>query len=178
MATESHNSSMYRIVTNGLWLILHFCIAAIGVPIAAAVLAYSVLLPLHQFFPSVGSRTVHWILTETPYFPLQIFVGLLWGFQLSRRYRHVAMFWTWSIPATAMVLLVLFTPLRPVVVSGIEVTGFSRFFGSSCLPQNHCFEQVAITLPFYSASAYSLGAFFARMTTSKAEGALLREVHL
>ena len=59
----------------------------------------------------------------------------------------------------AIVLLVLFAPLRPVVVSGIEITGFSRFFGWSCLPQNHCFEQVAITLPFYSASAYSLGRF-------------------
>lgn len=125
---------------------------------------YSLLLPLHQFSPSVGSRTVRWILTETPYFPLQIFVGLLWGFQLSRRYRHFAMLWTWSVPATAIVLLVLFAPLRPVVVSGIESTGFSRFFGWSCLPQNRCFEQVVFTIPFYSASAYSSGAFLARMT--------------
>ena len=155
-------STMYRILTKSLWFLIHFFIGAIGVPIAAAVLAYSVLLPLHEFFPSIGERTVHWILTETPYFPLQILVGFLWGFLISRRYRHVAMLWTWAVPALAISLALLFAPLRPVIVSGVEITKVEHFFGWSCLPQNHCFEQVALTMPFYSATAYAVGAFLAR----------------
>src|SRR5438105_5382216 len=115
-------STMYRILTKSLWFLIHFFIGAIGVPIAAAVLAYSVLLPLHEFFPSIGERTVHWILTETPYFPLQILVGFLWGFLISRRYRHVAMLWTWAVPALAISLALLFAPLRHVIVSGVEIT--------------------------------------------------------
>jgi hypothetical protein len=135
----------------------------VGILIMSAVLTYSVLLPLHQVFPFLGARTVHWILTETPYFPVQIMVGLLCGFQLGRRYRHSAMLWIWSVPALAIILLMLFAPLTPVVISGVEITKAEHFFGWGCLPQNHCFEQVGLTLPFYAASAYSLGGLFARI---------------
>ncbi len=127
--------SRREIALDGLRFIVHLTVSAIGVPIAASVLRYSIVVPLHEVFPLVSLRTGHWILLQTPYFPVQIVIGLLWGFQLSRRYRHVAMLWTWSVPAMAIVLLVLFAPLRPVVVSGIEITGFSRFFGWSCLPR-------------------------------------------
>jgi hypothetical protein len=152
---------MYHTLSKPLWFVIHSLLGAIGAPIAAAVLAYSVILPLHKFIPSVGERTAHWILTETPYFPLQIFVGFLWGFLISRRLKQLTMLWAWSLPALAILLAVRFDPLRPVV-SGIEITGFSRFFGWSCLPQNHCFEQVALTIPLYAATAYSLGALLAR----------------
>jgi hypothetical protein len=161
--------SVHQIAANGLRFFLHLIVSALGVPIASAVLAYAVLLPLHQFFPSVGSRTVHWILTETPYFPVQILVGFMQGFQLGRRYGHRVMLWTWIVPALAIALAMLFAPLRPVLVSGVQITGVRRFFGWACLPQNHCYEQVALTIPFYSASAYSLGAFVARRTLSSKE---------
>ncbi len=75
---------------NVLRFLGHLIISTFGVVVAAAVLTYSIVLPLHLFIPSLNSRTVHWILTETPYFPVQILVGLLWGFQLGRRYRHRA----------------------------------------------------------------------------------------
>lgn len=104
---------------------------------------------------------MHWILLQTPYFPAQIVVGLLWGFQVGHHYRHRVMLWTWTVPAFAIVLSLLFVPLRPVVVSGVEINKLQHFFGWNCLPQNHCFEQVALTLPFYSATAYAVGAFLA-----------------
>jgi hypothetical protein len=66
-------------------------------------------------------------------------------------------------PALAIILLMLFAPLTPVVISGVEITKAEHFFGWGCLPQNHCFEQVGLTLPFYAASAYSLGGLFARI---------------
>lgn len=144
--------------------IVHSVIAALGVPIAASVLRYSILLSVQQFYPSTAvsaGKQMHWILLQTPYFPAQIVIGLLWGFQVGRHYRNRVMMWAWTIPALAIVLSLLFAPLPPVVVSGVEITRWQHFFGWGCLPQNHCFEQVAFTLPFYSASAYALGAFLA-----------------
>src|ERR1700688_2599328 len=99
--------------TNVLRFLGHLIISTFGVGVTAAVLTYSVVLPLHQFIPSLNSRTVHWILTETPYFPVQILVGLLWGFQLGRRYQHRVMLWTWVVPAVAIAFLILFVPLPP-----------------------------------------------------------------
>ncbi|MGA8508936.1 MAG: hypothetical protein WB762_25290 [Candidatus Sulfotelmatobacter sp.] len=134
----------------------HLALSTLGVvAVAAPVLIYSVVLSLHPFFPSLGTRTVHWILTETPFFPVQIVVGLLLGFQLGRRYRHRVMLWTWVVPALAIALLILFAPFSPVVVSGVELTKAERFFGRGCLPQNHCLDW-AFTVLLYAASAYSL----------------------
>ena len=147
---------------DGLYFLGHLLLSTLGVVVAAAVLTYSIVLPLHVFFPSLNSRTVHWILTETPYFPVQIVVGLLWGFQLGRRYRQRVMLWTWIVPALAIAFFILFVPLPAVVVSGVELTQTQHFFGRGCLPQNHCFEW-ALTVLLYAAAAYSIGAFAARM---------------
>src|SRR5579864_8043011 len=147
--------------TNVLHFLGHLLVSTLGVPVAAAVVTYSVVLPLHHLFPSLSSRTVHWILTETPYFPVQIIVGLLLGFQLGRRYRHRVMLWTWIMPGLVIAFLILFVPLRPVVVSGVEITKTEHFFGSGCLPQNHCFDW-SFTVLLYAALAYSLGAFAER----------------
>ena len=141
----------------------HLALSTLGVAgVAAPVLTYSVVLSLHPFFPSLSTRTVHWILTETPYFPVQIVVGLLWGFQLGRRYQHRVMVWTWVVPALAIISLILFVPLRSVVVSGVELTKTEHFFGWGCLPQNHCFDW-PLTVLLYAATTYSIGAFAARM---------------
>jgi hypothetical protein len=141
----------------------HLALSTLGVVgVAAPVLTYSVVLSLHPFFPSLGTRTVHWILTETPFFPVQIVVGSLWGFQLGRRYQHRVMVWTWVVPALAIISLILFVPLRSVVVSGVELTKTEHFFGWGCLPQNHCFDW-PLTVLLYAATAYSIGAFAARM---------------
>ena len=141
----------------------HLALSTLGVVgVAAPVLTYSVVLSLHPFFPSLATRTVHWILTETPFFPVQIVVGLLWGFQLGRRYQHRVMVWTWVVPALAIISLILFVPLRSVLVSGVELTKAEHFFGWGCLPQNHCFDW-PLTVALYAAAAYSIGAFAARM---------------
>jgi len=141
----------------------HLALSTLGVAgVAAPLLTYSVVLSLHPLFPSLGMRAASWILTETPFFPVQIIVGLLWGFQLGRRYRHRVMLWTWVVPALAIALLILFAPFPPVIVSGVELTKAEHFFGRGCLPQNHCFDW-AFTVLLYAASAYSLGAFAARM---------------
>jgi hypothetical protein len=74
-----------EITLDGLLFLVHSLIAAIGVPVAASILRYSILFLLQQFYPSIavsaGNR-MHWILLQTPYFPAQIVIGLLLGFQV------------------------------------------------------------------------------------------------
>jgi len=159
--------SAHECAMNVLLFLGHLLLSTLGVAVAAAVLTYSVVLSLHPFFPSLNSRTVHWILTETPYFPVQIFVGLLWGLQLGRRYRHRVMLWTWVMPALAIVFFILFVPLPPVVVAGSEISKIEHFFGRKCLPQNHCFDW-PFTVLLYAAAAYSLGALSARRLPHRA----------
>ncbi len=155
-------------VVSGLYFLGHLALSTLGVGfVAAPVLTYTVVLSLHPFFPSLGPRTVHWILTETPFFPVQIILGLLWGFQLGRRYRHRLMLWTWVVPALVIAFFILFVHLPTVVVSGVALTKTEHFFGWGCLPQNHCFEW-PLTLLLYAASAYSLGAFAAHTMPHRA----------
>ncbi len=167
MPTRSSDKppSPAAIAVNAILFVIHLVVGTIGVTFAAAVQTYSVMLFLHPFFPSLGSRTVHWILTETPYFPVQILGGLLCGFLLGRRYSHQVMLWIWIVPAMGIALMLLFAPLQSIIVSGVEISKTEHFFGWDCLPQNHCFYQVGLTLPFYTASAYSLGALVARTFT-------------
>src|ERR1700730_9554874 len=164
----SGRPSVRKSAMNVLHFLGHLLISTFGVGVAAAVLTYAVVPPLHLFFPSLGPRTAGWILTETPYFPVQIVIGLLWGFEIGRRYWHPVMLWTWILPALAIAFLILFVSLPPVVVSGVEITKTEHFFGWGCLPQNHCFEQVPLTLLLYAAAAYSLGAFSARRLLHRA----------
>lgn len=143
----------------------HLLLGAIGAPVMASVLRYSILFFLAQFDPPLSSRAAHWmqqVLMETPFFPVQIFIGLLWGFQFGRRWEHKVMLWIWTVPALVIIFLILFAPFPPAVIGGVEITKPEHFFGWACLPQNHCFEQVGLTLPLYSATSYSLGALIAR----------------
>jgi hypothetical protein len=147
---------------NALRFLLHLTVSTVGVCVLAVLSTFTFTEALHPIFPTIGSRTAHWILTETPYFPVQIVTGLLMGFQLGRRYEHRVMLWTWVVPALGIALLILFAPFRPMVVSGVEITPIRHFFGWACLPQNHCFDQVGFTLLLYAAGAYSVGALLAR----------------
>jgi len=147
---------------NAIRFLLHLIVSTLGVILLAALSAFTLTSALHPIFPTIGSRTASRILTETPYFPAQIVTGLLLGFQLGRRYDHRVMLWTWVAPASLISCLILFVPLSPVVVSGVEITPIQHFFGWACLPQNHCFEQVGFTVLLYAASAYSVGALLVR----------------
>ena len=95
---EPAHQSVRQNAVDALYFVGHVALSTLGVGFVAAVMTYSVVFSLHLFFPSLTTRTVHWILTETPYFPVQIVVGLLWGFQLGRRYQHRVMLWILDCP--------------------------------------------------------------------------------
>lgn len=40
----------------------------------------------------------HWVLTENPFYPIQIAAGVYLGWLLSRRLQHKAMLWIWVLP--------------------------------------------------------------------------------
>lgn len=132
-------------------------LVALSIPFAAN-LSLSV-----DIAPRAASR----LLTENPFFPVQILFGLFLGFQLMRRFKHKVMLWIWIVPAMILLIAILFMPLRPLSVSGRELTRIQHFFGWSCLPPNRCYEQLAITLLFYSGAAYSLGALLAQRTPAR-----------
>lgn len=124
------------------WFLLHQFLSTIGVSVLAAFLV-SVI---------TGPSRARWILTETPYFPIQITLAFLFGFALRRYRRHRAMEWVWVIPLLILCVCLAITPL-PFVVR------FQRYFGWACRPESRCFVQLAVTLPFYTAASYSLAAF-------------------
>jgi hypothetical protein len=129
-----------------LWVFpLHLLLSTVGVGVAAGFLTFAVS-------SSVRAR---WILTEIPYYPVQILLAFAIGFALHRWWHHQSMEWVWVIPFG---VLCSFFVIRPFPLS----VRFDRFFGWGCRPENRCFDQLGITLPFYSAASYSLGAFLSR----------------
>jgi hypothetical protein len=43
-------------------------------------------------------RLVHWLLTENPFYPVQIATGLYFGWLLSRYFQSKSVLWVWVLP--------------------------------------------------------------------------------
>jgi len=132
--------------------------------------------PFHQILSTIGVLALaglltfivspppraRWILTETPYFPVQIALAFLIGLVLPRFLRHWLMQWVWVLPFSILCVSFIATPL--------PLAGrFERYFGWGCRPELGCFVQLAVTLPFYAAASYALAAFL-RSTIQKQRG--------
>jgi hypothetical protein len=116
------------------------------------------------FGRSISMRPLHWILTETPFFPAQITLGLYSGWWLGRRFQHRSMVWVWVIPGLILCYALVAGPnLSPQPTSVLMHSGgtLSHYFGWGCQPKDRCLDQLVITMPFYAATAYSLGAWLA-----------------
>jgi len=128
----------------GVWWAFpfHQLLSTVGIPVLAALFTFAVSSPARA----------RWVLTETPYFPVQIGVALFMGLVLPRFLRHWLMRWVWVLPFTILCVSFILTPL-PLVGR------FERYFGWGCRPELRCFVQLAVTLPFYTAVSYSVAAF-------------------
>jgi hypothetical protein len=104
-------------------------------------------------------HNVHRLLTDLPYFPFQIILGLWFGWALSRHFRHRSMLWVWILPLA--LLCFAFADLSTVSSLGFRLR-LMHFFAQGCQPENRCVDQLVITMPFYASVSYSLGAFLAR----------------
>ena len=90
-----------------------------------------------------------------PYFPIHVIVALLLGWILADLFGHQSMRWIWVGPYAWLVFA--FTRLPTVLGLSIQER-LSHFFGHGCHLENYCADQLLVTLPFYAAVAYSIGA--------------------
>jgi hypothetical protein len=141
--------------------VMHQFVGTWGVALFAYYVGSAVFQLLAMINPSYSMRPLHWILTETPFFPVQIILGLYLGWLLARRLKHRQMVWVWIIPGLILGYAVIAVPnLSPVPTSVLAHSGgtFSHYFGWGCQPKDQCLDQLLVTMPFYAATAYSIGA--------------------
>jgi hypothetical protein len=156
--------SLTKLLTFGL----HQFIGMYGIPFTAPLvfsLGFKFLLVFGHSYPR---KTFYSMVSEKPYFPVQIIFALLLGWLLGSALRHRSMVWVWVLPfAILCYSLITATVLIPEWTSvlarpGVGQSWFSHYFGRGCQPAAHCLDQLLITMPFYSSLAYSIGALLAR----------------
>lgn len=143
-----------------LIFLLHQLVGTIGVIAVAGLLTSAIINVLRWLGWPIPGHYLSRILTESPYFPVQITLALIFGCLLSRRFRHQGMLWVWVIPGAFLGYLIVALPTTAAAVA--SDSRLSHFFGRGCRVESHCFDQLGATLPFYVSVAYSLGALIAR----------------
>jgi hypothetical protein len=136
----------------------------------AAFIAYFIGTSLFSLLGQLGwhpsMRYLYWILTETPFYPVQIALGFYFGMLLGHRFHHRMMIWVWVLPFTILCLAVATNySIIPEWTSVLARSGQNRwsyYFGWSCRPSNRCLDRLEITMPFYVAVAYSTGGLLAQ----------------
>jgi hypothetical protein len=144
--------------------VIHQFVGTLGIAFFAYFLGSSIFELPSLFGRTYSMRSLHWILTENPFFPVQIALGLYFGWLLGRRYKHRSMLWIWIVPALILSYAVVAVPTltpRPRSVLAQTGTPLSHYFGWGCQPKDRCLDQLLITMPFYVAAAYSIGAWLA-----------------
>lgn len=164
MRSSSQEQTPKRRVNSVLVFAFHQMLGTWGIAFFAYYLGSSIFELLGVLGRTYSMRSLHWILTETPFFPVQVILGLYFGWLLGRRFKYRAMLWVWIIPALILCYAVVAVPtLTPQATSVLAQTGgpLSHYFGWGCQPKDRCLDQLLITMPFYVAVAYSIGAWLA-----------------
>jgi len=165
-------ASWMRVATSIAIFVAHQLGGTFGVAVFAYLLAISLFQIAGLFGMVHSTRMLHHILTEIPYFPVQIVLGLWFGWVLGKRLRHQSMKYVWILPFLSLAYAVIAVPsLNPEVgytsVLELRHSPLSHYFGWGCQPKNHCLDQLVTTMPFYAALAYSFGAWLALRTIRK-----------
>ena len=118
------------------------------------------------------THTLHRLLTENPFYPVQILTGLYFGWFLGRRFPHKSMLGVWILPLLVLAYSFLAGPVVSPWASPLirpeSLGGRLRFyFGWGCQPRERCIDQLLLTMPFYASAAYSVGALLARKMSAK-----------
>ena len=142
-----------------LFAVLHqlFCPYGIGIIVAAA--TFTVIGAFHG-----QAKTASYVLTGTPFFPVQIAAGLILGYCIGRFFHWPLTGWTWVVPASSLVCSMIFVP----PAHGTSVWGY--WFGWSGA-SGRAFPplQPGLTMPLYLSEAYSLAALIGLRTRRNSE---------
>ena len=153
----------------GLTLLTHQFLSTIG----AWFLALETSAFIHSFAPSAG-----FILTsslgefQSVYIRFfQLGIGGTAGWVNARFLDRRSALWVWIVPTLYLVvrMIVWRDPAQSVLASSGWLAPFQHFFGFGCyfpgsmsefskFAHPTCFDQLFVTGPFYTATAYSLGA--------------------
>ncbi len=148
-----------------------------GIGVLVTSLAASLLEVVRAMPWQFPEHAWYQIFTYRPYFPVQTITGLCFGWLLARRLGHRAMIWVWILPALLLCYAVVAIPtLTPHITSSLLWSGTSQswlthYFGWGCRMTDRCFDQVLITQPFYTATAYAIGARLAFISATWGRGA-------
>lgn len=154
-------------VNSAAWFTVHQLIGTYGIAFATPYVVASVYDVLRLFGRLYSARSMYFILTGTPFFPVQILFAALIGCLAARHFKHRVMVWVWVIPLAVLVYSIVAVPtFTPAITpsayqAGVGQSRFSHYFGWGCQPVNRCMDQTIVTLPFYVALSYSFGALFA-----------------
>jgi len=133
-------------------LIVHSFFAYLAMAIGTVV---SVLLAV--VVPAIGSnQTFLGHVVSEPIWGMQILAGFLAGRALYKYLPSRVALAAWVIPG----ILLLWNVLSWRTMSKYD-SAWDTFFGNGC-SSSECLDQLLLTAPFYTAVAYSLGAFLAR----------------
>jgi hypothetical protein len=153
---------------------VHQIVGTWGIAFVAAFGLFSLFDVIPNFADWKRSiRFVHWLLTENPFYPVQVLTGLYIGWRLGRRFQHKSMLWIWVLPLAvlcyALMVGLTLIPDWTSVLARPSTLGSRlwHYFGWGCTPRAHCLDQLLITMPFYASAAYSLGALLARSALKK-----------
>jgi hypothetical protein len=144
--------------------LLHQLMGAAGIGVLVACLAASLFETLRAIGWQYPEYVWYQVFAYRPYFPVQMATGLYFGWLLGRRLGHRAMIWVWVLPALILFYAVVEIPTltphvtSPLLWSGTNQSWLVHYFGSGCRMKDRCFDQVLVTQPFYTATAYAIGA--------------------
>lgn len=147
-----------------LAFLMHQLISTAGIALLLVTLAGSLLQILRAIPWQYPEHAWHWVFAYRPYFPIQTVTGFYFGWLLGRRLGHRVMIWVWILPALVLCYAVVAIPtLTPATTSSLLWSGsgeswLTHYFGWGCRMKDNCFDQVLVTQPFYTATAYALGA--------------------
>jgi hypothetical protein len=156
---------MAKRVVSVIAFVVHQLFCPYVLLVLSAFLTFTALPLVHIWYQAAGVRTAHWILTETPYYPVQISIALIAGFAIGKIRRIPFTRWMWVFPSMLLLGGLVFVHLQE------GQTRLAHFFGWEGLPQFHFpqgsqGDQIFFTLPFYVSVAYSATAFLVQRRQS------------
>jgi len=157
-----------RILFSAIKFAVHQMAGTFGVPIFAYLLGVSLFNLEGLLGREYSLRPLHHILTETPYFPVQIALGLWFGWLLGKRFLHRSMIYVWVLPFLMLSYAVVAVPTFSAGYTSVLIavqSRFSHYYGLVRQPKNHCLDHLIVTMLFYAGTSYSIGAYLALKTT-------------
>lgn len=168
-----------------LAFLMHQLVATEGViwlTILSLLVLRSTISAVHQPWGSSSfMRVTHFLLSNNPFFPVQIAAGAVLGWKLQLRWQHKSMFWVWILPGALLAYAVLVIPTLSPWSLAPQTSAFSHYFGWGCRAEDRCYDQLTLTQPFYISLAYSISAFVAskkmKVNLANAEVQVARHRH-